>query len=184
MLPYTSLSDYQLLDFIHDGDEQAFNVIYERYSPLLYIYGCKIITDSDDVKDILQEIFISLWTKKSVHINTSFSAYIYSAMKYKLFDYIDKKKVRQGYAASLQEFISKGEYVTDNQVLENELASQIEKEIDNLPPKMREVFILSRKANQSYQEIADQLNISDKTVKKQISNALKIMRSKFTSLFI
>ena len=59
----------------------------------------------------------------------------------------------------------------------------IEKEIAALPPKMREIFELSRKANLNYREIADRLNISDKTVKKQMSNALKILRSRLGVLF-
>jgi RNA polymerase sigma-70 factor (ECF subfamily) len=59
----------------------------------------------------------------------------------------------------------------------------IEKEIAALPPKMREVFELSRKANLNYREISEKLNISDNTVKKQMSNALKILRSRLGVLF-
>jgi RNA polymerase sigma-70 factor (ECF subfamily) len=59
----------------------------------------------------------------------------------------------------------------------------IEKEIATLPPKMREVFELSRKANLNYREIAEKLNISDNTVKKQMSNALKILRSRLGVIF-
>ncbi|MFD2554107.1 RNA polymerase sigma-70 factor [Sphingobacterium tabacisoli] len=183
MQGYLRLSDDELLRLVSEGDEAAFNVIYQRYMPLLYIYGCKIVPDTDEVKDILQEVFTSIWSKRNLRINTSFSAYIYTSVRYKLFDYIDKKKIRNGYAASLQQFMEEGECVTDNQILENELRKQIEQEINNLPPKMREVFVLSREANQSYEEIANQLDISHNTVRKQISNALKIIRSKFNMFF-
>lgn len=80
-------------------------------------------------------------------------------------------------------FIEKGEYVTDQQLLEQELKEAIEKEIALLPPKMREVFELSRKQDLSYKEIADQLHISDKTVKKQVNNALHILREKLDTVF-
>ncbi|ULT28823.1 RNA polymerase sigma-70 factor [Sphingobacterium sp. E70] len=142
-----------------------------------------MISDEEVVKDILQDVFVSLWSKTGLEINTSFSAYIYAAVRFQLFDYIDKQKVRQGYADSLQHFLDQGVYSTDNYLLEKELQQQIEKEIMNLPPKMREIFILSRQEEKSYEEIARQSNVSLNTVRKQVSNALKIMRSKFTSLF-
>lgn len=183
MQEYLRLADDELLRLISEGDEAAFNTVYQRYMPLLYIYGCKIVSDTDEVKDILQEVFTSIWSKRNLQISTSFSAYIYAAVRYKLFDYLDKKKIRNGYATSLQQFMEEGECVTDNEVRANELRRQIEKEIDSLPPKMREVFILSREANQTYEEIASQLDISHNTVRKQISNALKIIRSKFHLFF-
>lgn len=179
----TDLSDKELIALVLKKDEQAFGLLYERYFPLLFIYANKIIADEELVKDILQDVFVSLWSKTPLEINTSFSAYIYAAVRFQLFDYIDKQKVRKGYADSLQHFLDQGEYSTDNYLLEKELQQQIEKEIMNLPPKMREIFILSRQEEKSYEEIARQSNISLNTVRKQVSNALKIMRSKFTSIF-
>ncbi|QIH35476.1 RNA polymerase sigma-70 factor [Sphingobacterium sp. DR205] len=179
----TDLSDKELLALVLKKDEQAFGHLYERYFPLLFIYAHKIISDEEVVKDILQDVFVSLWSKTSLEINTSFSSYIYAAVRFQLFDYIDKQKVRKGYADSLQHFLDQGEYSTDNYLLEKELQQQIEKEIMNLPPKMREIFILSRQQEKSYEEIAKQSNVSLNTVRKQVSNALKIMRSKFTLLF-
>lgn len=79
-------------------NEQAFGLLYERYFPLLFIYASKIISDEEVVKDILQDVFVSLWSKTGLEINTSFSSYIYAAVRFQLFDYIDKQKVRQGYA--------------------------------------------------------------------------------------
>jgi len=183
MYCYTDLSDKQLIALVLKKDEQAFGLLYERYFPLLFIYASKIISDEEVVKDILQDVFVSLWSKTGLEINTSFSSYIYAAVRFQLFDYIDKQKVRQGYADSLQHFLDQGVYSTDNYLLEKELQQQIEKEIMNLPPKMREIFILSRQEEKSYEEIARQRNVSLNTVRKQVSNALKIMRSKFTSLF-
>src|SRR5690606_18564964 len=108
------------------------DIIYERYFPLLYIYGCKIIPDEEEVKDILQEIFIYVWSK-GIDLKGSFSSYIYTAVRYKIFDYIDKQKVRESYTASFQKFIDTHEFSTDDRILEKELAFQIEKEIKNLP---------------------------------------------------
>ncbi|MNY50000.1 RNA polymerase sigma factor [compost metagenome] len=84
---------------------------------------------------------------------------------------------------SLQLAIEEGECSTDNLVNEKELTKRIESELANLPEKMRVVFELSRKYDYSYKEIADELSITDHTVKKQMSNALKILRSRINFLF-
>lgn len=178
-----SLPDEELLKLIKEENVPAFDLIYERYFPLLYIYGCKIISNEEEVKDVLQEVFLYLWSK-DIDLKGSFSSYIYSAVRYKLFDHIDKQKVRENYTTSFQIFIDTHESLADDLVLEKELAYQIEKEIRNLPKRMQEVFVLSREGNKSYREIASHLDISDKTVKKQVSNALKILRSKLSYLLL
>jgi RNA polymerase sigma factor (sigma-70 family) len=88
------------------------------------------------------------------------------------------KKIRANYTKSFQDFLDEGEYITDNYIREKEFSQIIEKEIAALPDKMRQVFELSRRQNLSRKEIAEKLNLSEKTVKNQITNALKILRGK------
>jgi RNA polymerase sigma-70 factor (ECF subfamily) len=104
-------------------------------------------------------------------------------MRFKVFDLMDRKKVRSNYLSSLENFIKKNEYSAEYRLREKQMAELVEREIAALPPKMREVFELSRKANLNYREIAEKLNISDNTVKKQMSNALKILRSRLGIIF-
>ena len=99
-------------------------------------------------------------------------------MRYKIFDLIDRNKVKTDYLSSLGNFIEQNEYSSDYMVREKQMEALIEKEIAALPEKMREVFELSRKYNMSYKDIAKELNISDNTVKKQMNNALRILRTK------
>ncbi|MNY64348.1 RNA polymerase sigma factor [compost metagenome] len=85
------------------------------------------------------------------------------------------------YISSISEFAEKDNCITDHLVREKELSALIEREILALPPKMREVFELSRKGNLTHKEIAVKLNISEKTVKKQVNNSLKVLRTKLGS---
>jgi RNA polymerase sigma-70 factor (family 1) len=188
MADYRSHTDVELTNLLKSGDQAAFTGIYERYKGLLYIYACKIVKDDDIAEDLVQEIFIYLWDKRqTINFNSSISSYLYSAVRYKFFDLVDHQKVRADYVQAFQEFLDQGEYVTDNYILEKELSALIEKEIANLPAKMREVFLLSRKENLSNQEIAERLDISEKTVKNQLSASLKLLRTKlglFTFLYL
>jgi RNA polymerase sigma-70 factor (family 1) len=184
MQAYSTLSDIELVPLLCAADKYAYTEIYKRYRGLLYVYACKIFKDEDEAEDVVQEIFVSLWNKKeSLVLNSNLSVYLYGSVRHKFFNSLDHEKVRANYRASLSTFIDSGEYTTDNLLREKELIYLIEKEVRLLPPKMREVFELSRKENLSHKEIAERLNISDKTVKKQMNNAIKILRIKLGPFF-
>jgi RNA polymerase sigma-70 factor (ECF subfamily) len=179
MIIYNSIPDSELMDLLKADDQIAFTELYNRYKGLLYIYACKITKDDDIAEDLIQEIFINVWDKRQTNnFTSSISSYFYTAIRYKFFDLIDKQKVRADYVQTLQLFIEKGEPITDNYILEKELAATIEKEVYNLPEKMRNVFLMSRKENLSNKEIAERLQISDKTVRNQLSTALKTLKVK------
>jgi RNA polymerase sigma-70 factor (ECF subfamily) len=179
MVLYNSLADAELTDLLKSDDQSAFTELYDRYKGLLYIYACKITRDDDMAEDLVQDIFIYLWDKRqTINFTSSISSYLYSAIRYKFFDLVDKQKVRADYVQAFQAFLDQGEYQTDNYISEKELSGVIEREVNKLPAKMREVFLLSRKEYLNNKEIAERLDISEKTVKNQISTALKTLRTK------
>jgi len=93
MIDYSSYTDFELTDSLKSGDQFAFTELYNRYKGLLYIYACKITMDDDIAKDIVQELFVKIWDKRqSIVYNTSFSSYLYTAIRYKFFELLDKKK--------------------------------------------------------------------------------------------
>lgn len=176
---HQELKDIELLDLLRQDDHNAYSEIYDRFNGLLYIYACKIVKDFDDAEDIVQEVFISLWDKRNtLLLKSSLSSYLYSAVRYKFINLLDHKKVRTDYSTSLQKFIDQGEYLTDDYIREKEFKKLIEKEIELLPEKMREIFIMSREQDLSNKEIAEKLNLSEKTVRNQVNNALNNLRTK------
>jgi len=181
MFHYKPLTDNELFELTQAGDKFAFEEIYERFNGLLYIYACKLVTDKEDARDIVQEIFVYLWSNPGIKIKAQLSAYLYTAVRYKVFDWLDKNKSKSNYLRSLENFVERGDCITDDYIREKEFASIIEKEVSLLPPKMRQIFEMSRQQHLSQKQIAEILHLSDKTVKKQMSNALKVLRLKLTS---
>jgi RNA polymerase sigma-70 factor (family 1) len=178
------LSDYELLAMFKEGQRSAYEEIYHRYWGVLFSHARRMVQSDEDAKDLVQEVFSVFWVDgPTLELQTTLSAYLYSLVRYKVFNLIDRQKVRSDYLSSLETFIKKNEYSSEYRVREKQMEALIEKEIAALPPKMREVFELSRKANLNYREIAEKLNISDNTVKKQMSNALKILRSRLGVIF-
>jgi RNA polymerase sigma-70 factor (ECF subfamily) len=104
-------------------------------------------------------------------------------VQHNILDLYDHKKVRINYIAAFKDFYNRGENVTDNQVRENELKRLIEKEIANLPTKMRTIFEMSRKQYLTHQQIADRIGVSEGTVRNQVYNALIKLRSRLSCMF-
>lgn len=174
--------DSSLVDLIRLGNEKAFLTIYNRYALILYIYACKICKDPILAEDIIQEVLISLWDKrKQMHLNATLSAYLYAAVRYKFLDLLDKEKIRSDYLVEFKYLIDEGRNTIEEYINEKELKELVEKEVGRLPQKMQEVFMLSRDQGMSHKEIAELLSISEKTIKNQITNAIKILRKRMNN---
>lgn len=179
MMIYRSYSDQKLIALLKEGDKAAFTEIYNRYKHLLQGHAYKKLGDFDEVKDVLQDLFTQLWLKRAdISETTNLSGYLYIAVRNKVFNILAHRNITDSYIQSLQEFVREENYVTDLLVREKEFSAMINREIEALPPKMRVVFQLSRNSGLSHKEIAEQLDLSEQTVSKQITNALKILRGK------
>lgn len=179
MASYRMLPDAELLELLKVGDRAAYTEIYERYKGILHQHAYKKLGDREEAKEVVQWLFVTLWTRReTLPLETSLSGYLYTAVRNRILNMIAHKAVESRYIGSLEQFYKQGEYITDNQVREQELAAIIEKEIACLPAKMREIFEMSRKTNLSHKEIAETLRLSEQTVRTQVRNALRILRVK------
>lgn len=182
MTPYHQLSDHELTVLLKEGDQFAYTQIFERYKGILYKHAFRLLGDQEESNDVIQDLFLKLWHKRAeMNFNVSLSSYLYNAVRNRIFDIITHQKVATKYLDSIKAFVEQGDYITDNEIRAKELANIIEREIAALPAKMRIVFEMSREGNLSYKEIGEKLGISDKTVKQQVHNAVKILKLKITS---
>lgn len=182
MTDYKKKSDDELLQYIKDGNQNAYAEIYRRYSEVLFRHAVRLLQDRSEAEDVIQEVFLMIWEKRNkIFLANSLSSYLYNTVRNRIFNHLTHQKVIVKYLDSIREFIKNGHYSTDETIREKELTIIIEKEIAALPPKMREIFLLSREEDLSYKDIGRQLHISDKTVKQQVYNAVKILKIKITS---
>lgn len=183
MMHYSNFTDQELSILLKKGDHDAFTEIYHRYKRLLYTHAYQRLRNEQEVDDIIHELFAALWIKReNLVFKTNLAGYLYTAVRNRILDYVAHQKVESTYISSLAIFLKQSENFTDFLLREKQLKILIDKEIAALPPKMREVFELSRKENLSHDEISIRLGISKKTVKSQVNNALKILRSKLSLL--
>jgi len=185
MIPYYKFPDEELASLLTEGDREAFAEIYHRYWKLIYAHVYKMLRDEEDSKDIVQEVFGNLWIKtESIKHNTNIAGLLYTSARNRVFDLIEKNKVRSDYIGEIASFMSDPVNHQVDAIDEKRILEILEREIQKLPPKMREIFELSRKDNLSHKEIASKLNISEQTVKKQVQNALKVIKPKLNDMGI
>lgn len=178
-LNFLKESDQALIHKMAEDDQAAFEMIFHRYWEKLFSYLYNRLHNKIASEEIVQEVLISIWEKrKTLSIHTSLSSYLYKAAKYRMLNYIRSEKVRKTYFSDFLE--TQISLVSDplGPQLQNvsDLKDLIEKRLQELPPKCREVYRMSREEHIPNQEIADQLRISKKTVENYLTIALKHLR--------
>jgi RNA polymerase sigma-70 factor, ECF subfamily len=171
------LEDDKILQIFHENPGAALGILYDKYFEYLSKEVFFILKDEQDTKDVIQDLFLSLWKNKDLlnHINLSLKQYLKKAAYNKS---INKIKTRVQFADWDDDESPLEVEEQHNKIVAEELESSIIRAIDELPIKCRTVFILSRFEEKTYKEIAIELNISQKTVENQIGKALKILRNK------
>lgn len=179
MPEYKKLSDQELLVLIKEEDHLAYEEVYHRYYFLLFTHAYKKVNRADEAKDVIQDVFTKLWSNRNNLSAANLAGYLYTAVRNKVFDLYAHERVKLNYVQSFQNYITNHHInPADHLIREKQLVSAIDQEIEQLPPKMRRIFELSRKENLSHSEIAQQLKTSENNVSKHVNNAIRILKLK------
>ncbi|GMN11097.1 RNA polymerase sigma-70 factor [Croceitalea sp. MTPC9] len=169
-------SEKDLIENLNRGNLQAFQIVVEQFYDILYVYALGLVNERAVAEDIVQEVFLRLWSKKGkLFIETSLKSFLYRSIHNEFVDYYRKKKKEIDFL----DRISLETVHTFIQLEDQDLVKKLEKvniAIELLPKKCREVFLLSKRDGLTNQEISQYLNVSKKTVEGHISKAFKVIR--------
>lgn len=170
-------TDSGLLELIKNDDRDAFNELYDRYWLKLYKMACRKISSKDEAEDMVQDVFVGFWKKrKTLALQHSLSSYFGAAIRYRIINHIAANIVKRKYLQSLNQAEIDYDNLTCETINFNDTEKLINVGINKLPPQVRKVFELSRKENISINDIASKFEVSNQTVKNQISKAIKILK--------
>ena len=174
-------SDKELWRLISQEDDRtAFEQLYRRTLHALMGAIYKWTDDTAEAEDILQEVFLDLWEKRSkIVIEHAIFSYLYSMARYKIFDRLREKQLseKQVHAWTL---IMREEAVLTAAFYEEELVSRealVSSELAQLPAQMKRVYLLSAEQGKSIREISEELLVSPYTVKNHLQKIRKRLRS-------
>ena len=169
--------DRFLVIALKQDDKQAFTRLFHAYYKDLVLFGGTYIPEKSTCEDIVQNIFLKLWNdRKSLVIENSLKSYLLKAVRNYCLDELLHRRIIDEHIAYELKSDSIDIDTTENYILYSDLCRQLKNALEQLPPQEREVFEMSRLENIKYQEIANRLNISVRTVEVRISKALKQLR--------
>lgn len=168
--------DIYLFSRIAEGNKDSYDIIFRKYYSQLCRFAYTYMRDADIAEDVVQAMFINLWTKKKkIQITTSLKSYLYTSVKNFSLNEIKKMKLRESHGTN---YVGENLFLGEAQGFNSKEFKQIyEKSIEQLSPKTAQVYTLSRDEGLTYEEIADYLDISQKTVENHIGIALKKIRT-------
>lgn len=179
-MPYTIVSETELLQEVAAGNEQAFNVLFNRHWDHLYNYMMRITKSHHVSEEIVTDVFLKLWTGRELVPNIqNMDAFLATVAYNKAMNFF-KLSARN---ARLQKVISQSmqqntdEVSADCRILDAEAVSILQNAIQKLSPRRRKIFTLSREHGLTHDQIASELNLSLQTVKNTMSDALSSLRS-------
>jgi RNA polymerase sigma-70 factor (family 1) len=166
-----------LLDKLKEGNESAYRIIFNEYNALLVSFAYKYLKDLDNAREISQKVFVKFFEKRnSIEISSNLKAYLYKMAFNECLNYIKSKKISSDhYSNYAKEFENSADY--QHFIEQTEEEYKIYKAIEQLPPRCRQIFKLSRFEEKKNTIIAQELNISIRTVETQISKALRLLKA-------
>jgi len=164
-------------------DKRAFELVFNEYYGIMVLYASRFMDTREEAEEVVQDVFVKFWEKcDTLSEDSSIKSYLYRSVHNSCLNTIKHEKVKDGYRQHMLQLMETS-YQNEFDVEDpDKIRNRILEEIQNLPPRCSEIFQLSRYEGLKYQEIADHLGISVKTVEVQMGKALKVLRENLQDL--
>ena len=164
-------------------DKEAFRSLYEHYFAKMVLFAESYLYDEEEAKDLVQDLFFCLWDHAPLlEISTSIKAYLFTSVRNRCLNVLRDRKIRDEYNNKLFEAQLFSD--TEDVVLDEEVQQRLQKALDALPEKCREIILSKVIEKKKNKEIAEQLNIAETTVKTQVQRAYRMLREKLIPIFL
>lgn len=184
MTQTNSNQELDVLDRLAKDDRKAFEHLFKTYYTELCRFALRYVREEIASEEIVQEVFINIWERRSeLNINSSIKAYLYKAIRNRSFNYIKLQLPKEQKKTDVDVLSTFEADNKEEELLREDLKEYVNEAIDGLPRKCKAIFVLSRNAGMTYKEIAEELDISVKTVENQVGLALKKLREELNPIW-
>ena len=173
------VQERSVIPLAFNGEGETFEKLFKTHFKSLYAYAFTIVKDEMAAEEMVQNVFFKIWEKKGgLNIESPALAYLYKSVYHESLNYLKHQKVKAAYQAHTVYQMKNQTDHASKKIMLSELEQQINKALSELPEQCRTIFQMSRFEELKYQEIANKLGLSIKTVENQMGKALKILRLK------
>lgn len=174
---YAAWTDAALLDAMREDQEQAFTEIYKRYCYRIFTVAYRKLKNCEVAEELVQDLFADLWTRRSSNQIQQLENYLFTAIRYRIINYIKAQQVKSGYELYCRLSASEADTDTEKSLAHNDLSDALLTSMRKLPEKSREIFQLSRLEHYSVSEISVRVKLSEKSVEYHLTKSLKLLRT-------
>lgn len=164
---------------IKEGDRQSFNALFAQYYNRLCALSNTIVKNKEDAEEVVLDVFFTIWKSRHTLVIQHIQSYLYSSVKYASMACVRKRRVHLRITDDLTDHIG---LATHDVYAVKELSEHIDKAVDQLPMRCKQVFIMNRFHGMGYREISQALGISEKTVEHHLARGVQYVRQ-FTSQY-
>jgi RNA polymerase sigma-70 factor (ECF subfamily) len=176
--------ELDILQKIAKNDRKVFEQVFKSHYTELCRFAMRYVREEIACEEIVQEVFISIWERRAeLNINSSIKAYLFTAVRNRSFNYIKLQLPKEHQKTDVDALSELQIDNNEDDLRLEELKAYVNEAIDLLPRKCKAIFILSRTAGMTYREIADEMDISVKTVENQVGLALKKLREQLNPIW-
>jgi len=183
MMPVNQSEDCRLLEKLREDCVESFNMLYDKYWQTVYISSLKRLKNHDQAQDITQDIFASLWLRRSEQQIENLPAYLYAAVRNRVLNVFERERRYIPIEQLLFDRPHPQNNPADALTLQNELLNRYQSLVGSLPSQRKMIFRKYYEEGRSTQEIASQLSLSRKTVQNQLCRAVTFLRTRLSQLF-
>lgn len=174
--------DHKLVLLLQKGDVEAFDSLFEIYSPKLFGFSMKYFKNDQDAEELVQEVFVQVWEHRTtLKSEYSFKSYLFTIALNRIRKFFNKRASSLRYMESLKHDPDLGSSDLFRDDDYDAMLQKINQLIEQMPPRRREIFTKSKLEGKSAREVAAELNISAGTVDNQVSEALKYIRTRISN---
>lgn len=175
--------DRSLVLRLKSGDNDAFEKLFQKYHKKIFFFALRYNNSKEDAEGVVQDVFIKIWNeRKTLKEDLSFNSYVFTITKNHLFNINRKKLNEKAYKEYFIHHFTKADNKPEQDIIYLDLKSKLDAVIDGLPTQRKKIFIMSRRQGLSNKEIAEELDLSVRTVEVHISLALKTIKKAANNL--
>ena len=179
------ISDAELSLKIKHGDKDAYQELFIRYAPRIFNFANSYLKNKDEAEELLQNVFLKVWENhSSLNESKNIKAYIFKIAINAFYDYVKRKNIENAFIDFAKNNYEVKSNSTWQDVIYNEMVSNLNALVEKLPEQRRKIFRLSKEDGLTNDEIAHKLNLSKRTVENQLYRALSFLKEHFKEVSV
>lgn len=176
--------EYFVMSALRQDSKEAFSLLFQTYYTDLVLFCGNFVKDKDSCEDIVQSIFLKLWNdRKNIQIEISLKSYLLKAVRNSCLDEFRHIEIVRQYETEYGSSVLDN-YDTENYILYSDLYTHLSRALEKIPDLYKDAFVLNRFEGLKYREIAEKLNVSERTVEVRISKTLDLLRKQLKDFFV